>query len=93
MNTFCISAVKSTQNDYTGFPMTLFLEVLPQQGSTKLEDVKLEILGAIRALLWSVSSPYAVLKCCYAGLGNINTNYCSHVTEVIKNFTVRLISN
>lgn len=55
--------------------MTLLLERLPQQGSTKLKDVKLEILGAIRALLWNVSSPYAVLKRCYAGLRNINTNY------------------
>jgi len=68
--------------------MTPFLERLPQQGSTKLQDVKLEFLGAICTLLWSVSSPYAVLKRCYTGLGNINTNYCSHVTEVIKNFTV-----
>lgn len=90
---FCISAVKTTRNDYTGLPVTPFLERLPQQGSTKLEDVKLEILGAICALLWSVSSHRAALKRCYAGLGNINTNYCSHVTEVIKNFTVRLTSN
>lgn len=33
--------------------MTPFLERLPQQGSTKL-DAKLEILGAMHTLLWSV---------------------------------------
>lgn len=54
--------------------MTPFLERLPQQGSTKLEDEKLEILGAMHTLLWSVSSPYAMLKCSYTGLGSINTN-------------------
>lgn len=40
-----------------------------------LEDVKLKILGAMHTLLWSVLSPYAMLKCVYAGMGSINTNY------------------
>lgn len=55
------------------------------------KEVKLEILGAMSntySLFWSVSPPYAMLKCFYAGLGSINTNYWSH-----KNFTVQLISN
>lgn len=55
--------------------MTPFLERLPQQGSTNLDDVKLEILGAMRTLLQSVSCPCAKLKCFYAGLGSINTHY------------------
>lgn len=49
--------------------------------------------SSVCALLRSVSSPHAALKHCCTGLSKINTNYCSPVTEVIKNFTVWLISN